>query len=53
VAAVDVSATSDVVVVGSGIAGTSAAIEAARAGASVALASLGGTFSGSSFFGGT
>ncbi len=49
----DVSNAFDVVVVGSGIAGTSAAIEAARAGASVALASLGSTFSGSSFFGGT
>lgn len=43
----------DVLVVGSGLAGTSAAIEAARAGAKVALASLGDTFSGSSFHGGT
>ena len=43
----------DVLVVGSGLAGTSAAIEAARAGAEVALASLGDTFSGSSFHGGT
>lgn len=45
--------TYDVVVIGSGIAGTSAAIEAARAGSSVALVSLGSTFSGSSFYGGT
>ena len=43
----------DVLVVGSGLAGVSAAIEAARAGARVALASLGDTFSGSSFYGGT
>ena len=43
----------DVLVIGAGIAGVSAAIEAARAGASVTLASLGDTFSGSSFFGGT
>lgn len=43
----------DVIVVGSGIAGASAAIEAARAGARVAIASLGATFSGSSFYGGT
>ncbi len=47
------SATYDVVIIGSGIAGTSAAIEAARAGSSVALVSLGSTFSGSSFYGGT
>ena len=43
----------DVLVVGSGIAGVSAAIEAARAGAKVTLASLGRIFSGSSFYGGT
>ncbi|MBQ3266760.1 MAG: FAD-binding protein, partial [Atopobiaceae bacterium] len=43
----------DVLVVGSGLASVSAAIEAARAGAQVALASLGDTFSGSSFYGGT
>ena len=43
----------DVIVIGAGIAGTAAAIEAARAGAHVALCSLGSTFSGSSFYGGT
>ena len=43
----------DVLVIGSGIAGISAAIEAARAGARVTIASLGATFSGSSFYGGT
>ena len=43
----------DVLVVGAGIAGISAAIEAARAGARVTIASLGATFSGSSFYGGT
>ncbi|MBQ6411164.1 MAG: FAD-binding protein, partial [Atopobiaceae bacterium] len=43
----------DVLVGGAGLAGVSAAIEAARAGARVALASLGDTFSGSSFYGGT
>lgn len=43
----------DVVVIGAGIAGTSAALEAARVGARVALASFGATFSGSSFYGGT
>ena len=43
----------DVVIIGAGIAGTSAALEAARVGARVALASLGATFSGSSFYGGT
>ena len=45
--------TCDVLVVGSGTAGSSAAIEAARQGARVAVASLGPTFSGSSFYGGT
>ena len=45
--------TCDVLVVGSGIAGCSAAIEAARRGARVVVASLGATFSGSSFYGGT
>lgn len=45
--------TCDVLVVGSGIAGCCAAIEAARAGAHVALASAGPLFSGSSFFPGT
>lgn len=43
----------DVVVVGGGIAGCCAAIEAARAGASVCLASASGIFSGSSFYPGT
>lgn len=43
----------DVLVVGSGIAGICAAIEAGRAGATVALASMGKTMSGSSFFPGT
>lgn len=43
----------DVLVVGSGIAGTTAALAAADAGARVALASTGETFSGSSFFPGT
>ena len=42
-----------VVVVGGGIAGCCAAIEAARAGASVCLASASGAFSGSSFYPGT
>lgn len=43
----------DVLVIGSGIAGLCAAIEAARAGATVAIASAGKTMSGSSFFPGT
>ena len=43
----------DVLVIGSGIAGLCAAIEAARAGASVTVASAGKTMSGSSFFPGT
>ena len=43
----------DVLVVGAGIAGTQAALAAAQAGVRVALASAGGTFSGSSFFAGT
>ena len=43
----------DVLVIGSGIAGLCAAIEAARAGAAVAIASAGKTMSGSSFFPGT
>lgn len=43
----------DVLVVGAGIAGTQAALAAAQAGARVALASAGKTFSGSSFFPGT
>lgn len=43
----------DVLVVGSGIAGTQAALAAAQSGAHVALASAGSTFSGSSFFAGT
>ena len=43
----------DVLVIGSGIAGLCAAIEAARAGATVATASAGKTMSGSSFFPGT
>lgn len=43
----------DVVVVGAGIAGCEAALAAADAGARVALASAGETFSGSSFFPGT
>ena len=43
----------DVLVVGSGIAGLSAALEAADAGARVTMASLGPLCSGSSFFPGT
>ena len=43
----------DVLVIGSGIAGLCAAIEAARAGATVTVASAGRTMSGSSFFPGT
>ena len=43
----------DVLVAGSGIAGLSAAIEAARAGARVVLASAGPLRSGSSFYAGT
>ena len=43
----------DVLVIGSGIAGLCAAIEAARMGATVAVASAGKTMSGSSFFPGT
>ena len=43
----------DVLVIGSGIAGLCAAIEAARAGATVAIVSAGKTMSGSSFFPGT
>ncbi len=43
----------DVLVVGAGLAGTMAAAHAARCGARVALASLGRTFSGSSFHGST
>ena len=45
--------TYDVLVVGAGIAGTTAALAAAEAGARVGLASAGATFSGSSFFAGT
>lgn len=43
----------DVLVIGSGIAGITAAIEAARAGAKVCIASAGKLFSGSSFYPGT
>ena len=43
----------DVLVIGSGIAGLCAAIEAAHAGATVTIASAGKTMSGSSFFPGT
>lgn len=43
----------DVLVIGSGIAGLCAAIEAARTGATVTVASAGMTMSGSSFFPGT
>lgn len=43
----------DVLVIGSGIAGLCAAIEAARAGATVTVASAGRTMSGLSFFPGT
>lgn len=43
----------DVLVIGSGIAGLCAAIEAARASATVTVASAGKTMSGSSFFPGT
>lgn len=49
----DESAALDVLVIGAGIAGTSAALAAAEAGARVGLASAGATFSGSSFFAGT
>lgn len=45
--------TCDVLVIGSGIAGIVAAIEAGQAGARVAIASKGALFSGSSFFPGT
>lgn len=48
-----VTQTPDVLVFGAGIAGTQAALAAAGQGATVALASAGNTFSGSSFFGGT
>lgn len=43
----------DVLVIGAGLAGLTASIEAARAGASVALVSSAPTFSGSSFYPGT
>lgn len=43
----------DVLIIGSGIAGLCAAIEAARTGATVTVASAGKTMSGSSFFPGT
>lgn len=43
----------DILVIGSGIAGLCAAVEAARAGATVTVASAGKTMSGSSFFPGT
>lgn len=43
----------DVLVIGTGIAGLSAAVSAAQAGAQVALASAGKLFSGSSFYPGT
>lgn len=43
----------DVLVIGTGIAGLSAAVSAAQAGARVALASAGKLFSGSSFYPGT
>ena len=43
----------DVLVIGSGIAGLCAAIKAASTGATVAIASAGKTMSGSSFFPGT
>ena len=43
----------DVLVIGSGVAGLCAAIEAAHAGATVTVASAGKTMSGSSFFPGT
>ncbi|MBM6867302.1 FAD-dependent oxidoreductase [Collinsella tanakaei] len=45
--------TTDVLVIGSGIAGCCAAVEAARAGARVTIACAGALFSGSSFFPGT
>lgn len=45
--------TCDVLVIGTGIAGISAAIEAARCGASVVLTSSAAVFSGASFFPGT
>lgn len=45
--------TSDVLVLGSGIAGVSAALEAAETGCSVTLACAGNLFSGSSFYPGT
>lgn len=43
----------DVLVIGAGIAGTTAALAAAKTGARVILASTASIFSGSSFFGGT
>ena len=43
----------DVLVIGTGIAGLSAAVSAAQTGAQVALASAGKLFSGSSFYPGT
>ena len=45
--------TYDVLVVGAGIAGTTAALAAVQSGARVGLLSCGETFGGSSFFGGT
>ena len=45
--------TYDVLVIGSGIAGVTAALEAARVGARVCLACQGPLFSGSSFYPGT
>ncbi|WP_129583227.1 FAD-dependent oxidoreductase, partial [Olsenella phocaeensis] len=50
---IEAEASCDVLVVGGGIAGTQAAVAAAKEGARVTLACAGPTFSGSSFAGST
>lgn len=50
---IDFERDADVLIIGSGIAGTTAAIAAAEDGARVLIASSGASFSGSSFYGGT